>query len=59
MGFADRAAEVVRFRAAEVEVRGESGSTLAQFDGDPAGTCPVRIAVVPSSMTLVVRSNTQ
>lgn len=57
LGFSDRSSDVVRFRAAEIEVRSEV-TTAAQFDGDPAGTCPARILVAPASMTLVVRSNT-
>ncbi len=59
LGFGDRDTEVTRFRAAEIEVRSDSTLARAQFDGDPAGDCPVRISIAPSSMTLVVRSTDQ
>jgi len=56
LGFQDRESELTRFRATEIEVRSDAAA-VAQFDGDPAGGCPLRISVAPASMTLVVRSD--
>ena len=58
MGFSDSVNELIRFQADEIEVRSTAPSTAAQFDGDPAGSCPVRIAVSPASMTLLVNEST-
>ncbi len=56
LGMADRTGDVVRFKATTIEVRAVADATAAQFDGDPAGTCPIRISIAPSSMTMIVRS---
>lgn len=57
LGFEDRKSELMRFQASEIEIQSDSTGTAAQFDGDPAGECPVRVSVAPASMTLVVRSS--
>ena len=53
LGFADRVDDVIRFQATSVELR-SAGAAPVQFDGDPAGQCPVKIRIDPQSMKLIV-----
>ncbi len=53
-GLADKRGDVQRFTADEIEIRSAGDNTPAQFDGDPAPCCPLRIRVAPASMTIVV-----
>lgn len=55
LGLVDRSAEVTRLKAPLVEIRSQEPNTVSQCDGDPGATCPVRIAVDPASLNLIVR----
>lgn len=55
LGFDDRGIEVTRLKAPAVEVRSENPDTVSQCDGDPGSVCPIRIAVAPASLNLIVR----
>ena len=56
LGMSDRAGEVTRLTRASVELRSATDAPV-QLDGDPAGSCPVRVRIEPASMTLMVRSD--
>ena len=58
LGMADRQGDVTRITRSGVELRCETDAPV-QFDGDPAGSCPVRVRIEPASMTLMVRSTEQ
>lgn len=53
-GWTDRTSDVVRLQAEAVELRPRGDSVPVQFDGDPAGLCPVKIRIDRQSLRLFV-----
>ena len=53
-GFLTSEVDVIRFQASEVFVSSTHPDVPVQFDGDPAGNCPVCVRIDPGSMTMVV-----